>query len=197
MRMLHPAGFGAPRPVEVPLLLGVGGPKGVAVATELGTGIFCAGTVTEGAAAFDDVSLLAFGTVLEPGEDAASDRVRAAAGHAVAVAYHAVYERSGAGVDGLPGGAAWRGAVEAVPAERRHLATHEGHLVAPNDRDQLALDAEPGLAASLTLTGPPDELRARVDALGARGVTEIAYQPAGPDVPRELEAFAAAVRPGP
>ena len=196
VRMLHPAGFGAPRPVEVPFLLGVGGPKGVAVATELGTGIFCAGTVTEGAAAFDDVSLLAFGTVLEPGEDAASDRVRAAAGHAVAVAYHAVYERSGAGVDGLPGGAAWRGAVEAVPAERRHLATHEGHLVAPNDRDLLALDAEPGLAASLTLTGPPDELRARVEALGARGVTEIAYQPAGPDVPRELEAFAAAVRPG-
>jgi 5,10-methylenetetrahydromethanopterin reductase len=26
------------------------------------------------------------------------------------------------------------------------------------------------------------------------GMTEIAYQPAGPDIPRELEAFAAAVR---
>jgi 5,10-methylenetetrahydromethanopterin reductase len=194
--MLHPGGFGAPRPIEVPVLLGADGPKGIAVAEELGTGIFCAGAVTEGAAAFDDVSLLAFGTVLEPGEDASSDRVRAAAGHAVAVAYHAAYERSGAGVDGLPGGAAWRGAVEAVPVERRHLATHEGHLVAPNDRDALALDAEPGLAASLTLTGTPEVVRGRVDALAARGVTELAYQPAGPDIPRELEAFAAAVHAG-
>jgi 5,10-methylenetetrahydromethanopterin reductase len=26
--------------------------------------------------------------------------------------------------------------------------------------------------------------------LAARGVTEIAYQPAGPDIPRELTAFA-------
>jgi hypothetical protein len=26
--------------------------------------------------------------------------------------------------------------------------------------------------------------------LGTRGVTEIAYQPAGPDIPRELTAFA-------
>jgi 5,10-methylenetetrahydromethanopterin reductase len=34
----------------------------------------------------------------------------------------------------------------------------------------------------------------RVGLLEERGATEIAYQPAGPNIPRELEAFAAAVR---
>jgi 5,10-methylenetetrahydromethanopterin reductase len=194
VEMLHLEGFGAPRPLEVPFLIGVGGPKGLAVAEAVGDGVFCGAVVTPGAERFDHVSLLAFGTVLEPGEDAGSERVRAAAGHAVAVAYHAVYERSGAKVDAFPGGQAWREAVEAVPEERRHLATHEGHLVAPNDRDRLALDADPGLAARLTLTGTVDDLRARVAALAEQGVTELAYQPAGPDIPRELEAFAAVVQ---
>jgi 5,10-methylenetetrahydromethanopterin reductase len=194
--MLHPAGHGAPRPVDVPVLIGVGGPKGVAVAAELGAGVLCAGSVTRGSEAFDDVSVLTFGTVLEPGEDPASERVRAAAGHGVAVAYHAVYERRGEAVDSFPGGEAWRRAVESVPVERRHLAIHEGHLIAPNERDLLALDADPSLAASLTVTGTPDDVRSRIDALATRGATEVAYQPAGPDIPRELEAFAAAVRSG-
>lgn len=193
VQMLHLEGFGAARPLEVPFLVGVGGPKGLAVAEAVGAGVFCGGTVTPGAERFDDVSLLAFGTVLEPGEDVGSERVRAAAGHAVAVTYHAVYERGGDRVDAFPGGRAWREAVEAVPEARRHLATHEGHLVAPNERDLLALDADPGLAASLTLTGTAEAVRERVSALADRGVTEIAYQPAGPDIPRELEAFAAAL----
>jgi 5,10-methylenetetrahydromethanopterin reductase len=149
--------------------------------------------VTPGVEHFDEVALLAFGTVLEPGEEASSARVRAAAGHAVAVTYHAVYERGGAAVDAFPGGRRWREAVESVPEGRRHLATHEGHLVAPNELDVLALDADPGLAASLTLTGTAADVRRRVDALAERGVTEIAYQPAGPDIPRELEAFRDAV----
>ena len=193
IRMLHPDGFGAPRPVEVPILVGADGPKGQAVAEELGDGVFCAGVAAGGIERFDHVALLAFGTVLDDGEAPSSERVRAAAGHAVAVVYHAMYERGGTVVDGFPGGQAWREAVEAVPAERRHLAIHEGHLVAPNERDLLALDAAPDLAASLTMTGPASEVRARVEALAAAGVTEIAYQPAGPDIRRELEAFAAAV----
>ena len=42
------------------------------------------------------------------------------------------------------------------------------------------------------MTGSAAEVRERLGALAAVGVTEIAYQPAGPDIPRELEAFAAA-----
>ena len=41
-----------------------------------------------------------------------------------------------------------------------------------------------------TFTGEAAALRERIEELAARGVTEIAYQPAGPDIPRELTAFA-------
>jgi len=40
VRMGHPPGFGAIRPIEIPLLVAVGGPKGLAIARELGDGIF-------------------------------------------------------------------------------------------------------------------------------------------------------------
>ena len=40
----------------------------------------------------------------------------------------------------------------------------------------------------------PAALRELCAHLEEAGVTEVAYQPAGPDIPRELEAFATAVR---
>ena len=43
MQMIHPAGFGAARPIEVPFLLGAVGPKGVATASEVADGVFMAG----------------------------------------------------------------------------------------------------------------------------------------------------------
>ena len=42
----------------------------------------------------------------------------------------------------------------------------------------------------MTFTGTLDELRARWSALAAAGATELAYAPAGPDIPRELRAMA-------
>src|ERR1700727_1057857 len=42
IRMLHPPGFGAKRPVEVPILIAADGSKGLAVAGELGDGVFSA-----------------------------------------------------------------------------------------------------------------------------------------------------------
>jgi 5,10-methylenetetrahydromethanopterin reductase len=41
-----------------------------------------------------------------------------------------------------------------------------------------------------TFTGEAAALRERMDELARRGVTEIAYQPAGPDIARELTVFA-------
>ena len=38
--MLHPDGFGAPRPLEVPFIVAAAGPRGIAVAHELGDGVF-------------------------------------------------------------------------------------------------------------------------------------------------------------
>ena len=43
IRMIHPAGFGAARPIEVPILLGADGPHGTVVARELADGMFSAG----------------------------------------------------------------------------------------------------------------------------------------------------------
>ena len=41
-----------------------------------------------------------------------------------------------------------------------------------------------------TLSGDAGTLRGRLADLASRGSTEIAYQPAGPDIPRELTTFA-------
>jgi 5,10-methylenetetrahydromethanopterin reductase len=194
IRMIHPDGFGAARPVDVPLLIGADGPRGAEVAAALGDGAFSAG-IPNTANAGRWHALLQFGTVLDAGESPDSTRVAEVAGPAVAVALHALYERGGAAaVDGLPGGPEWRAALESLPAERRHLATHEGHLVELSDRDRAALAAgATALIPGFTLTGTAAEVKERVDGFAAIGVTEVAVQPGGDDVPRELRAFAEAL----
>lgn len=193
IRMVHPDGFGPPRPIEVPILIGADGPKGTAVADELGDGTFAA-AVPNATATQAWRALLTFGTVLDPGETTASPRVIEAAGPGVAVVLHGMYERGGAdAVDGFPGGPQWRAALEEIDEDHRHLATHEGHLVELTDRDRAGLEA--GLAdliGPFTLTCPADEVPARLEAFVTQGITELAFQPCGTDVPRELEAFAAA-----
>src|SRR4051794_33096269 len=42
VKMIHPDGFVAARPVDVPILIGADGPKGLAVAKALGDGVFSA-----------------------------------------------------------------------------------------------------------------------------------------------------------
>ena len=46
---------------------------------------------------------------------------------------------------------------------------------------------------AFTLTGTAEEVGARVVALAEAGVTEVAFQPGGPDVERELRSLAEAV----
>jgi 5,10-methylenetetrahydromethanopterin reductase len=197
VRMIHPGDFVAGRPVEVPILVGADGPKGMAVAAELGDGVFSAGIPTAADGGPPWRALLVFGTVLDEGEAPVDDRVLAAAGPALAVAYHALYERGGAdAVDAFPGGRTWREAVEEVPPERRHLAIHDGHLVVVTDRDRPAVLEGAPLLTSLAFTGTAPELRERLAGLAAAGVTELAYQPAGPDIPGELERMRTALAPG-
>ncbi len=185
MRMLQPEGFAPPRPIAVPLLIGAAGPKGLAAARALADGVF----TTQPVAGFAWAAQLVTGTVLEEGEDPGSERVIAAAGHAAAVAYHGAYERGGlSGIDALPGGAAWREQVERVPARSRHLAIHEGHLIAPNPIDRTVLNGE--VLARYGRALDAATWRERLKRWEAEGTTEIAYQPAGPDIPRELTAFA-------
>jgi 5,10-methylenetetrahydromethanopterin reductase len=194
IRMMHLSGFGAKRPVQVPILIGADGPKGLAVAAELGDGVFSAAVPQPDAVDVADWrALLAFGTVLDEGEELTSPRVVDAVAPGVVVMYHAVYERGGAAaVDGLPGGRGWREAVEAYPESERHLVIHEGHLVKANPRDEPYVTDLIPLASAMGLTGTAEQISQRVVELSAAGVTEIVYQPAGQDIERELRSFASA-----
>jgi len=194
IRMMLLPGFGAPRPVQVPILIGADGPKGLAVAAELGDGVFSAVVPQPDAVNVADWrALLTFGTVLDDGEELSSARVVDAVAPSVVVMYHAAYERGGAAlVDGLPGGRGWREAVEACPETERHLAIHEGHLVKANARDEPYVADLIPLASATGLTGTAEEISGRIGDFAAAGVTEVVYQPAGSDIERELRAFASA-----
>jgi 5,10-methylenetetrahydromethanopterin reductase len=199
VRLAQPSGFTAGRPAGVEVLIAADGPRGRAVAAELGDGVLTtrvprheAGSDAGGDKGRPQV-LLSFGTVLDDGEDPASPRAVAAAGPGLAAAYHAIYEAKGAaGVDKLPGGPEWREAVEAVEPARRHLTVHDGHLVTLGKHDEALLARAAPLLAKWTMTGTRADIGARLRALTAAGITEVAYQPMGPDIPRELAAFAAA-----
>jgi 5,10-methylenetetrahydromethanopterin reductase len=191
MQMLHPDGHAPARPVDVPVLVGALGPKGHEVASELGDGLFVTlqqpGFMTE----YSWVPYLTWGTVLDEDEAPDAERVRRAGGPGWALAYHGAYEFGGPdAVRRLPGGPEWLDVVERAPAGERHLAVHAGHCVEINEADRAAWDAGGhALLTEATLSGTRDEVRRRVEELGARGVTEIVFQPCGPDTQRELERF--------
>lgn len=196
VRMLHLPGFGAERPIDVPILIGADGPKGLAVAAELGDGVLSAALPQPDAAELTNWrALLSFGTVLRDGEDLTSPRAIDATAPAAVVIYHSLYERGGAAaVDGLPGGQAWREGIEAFPKAERHLAIHAGHLVEANPRDQPHVSELVPFANSMVLTGTADQVPDKIAGLAALGVTELVYQPAGSDISRELRTFASATQ---
>jgi 5,10-methylenetetrahydromethanopterin reductase len=180
--MLHAPGFAPSRPIELPILLGVVGERGRAVALEVADGII--GPVNP--AGFQWAARTYHGTVLDPGEDPGSARAIEAAGHSAGLALHMAYQRGQ--VHSVPGGTEWAEEVESIPARERHLAIHENHLVALNAIDRKVVTAETIAHLKLALT--PEEHRERLRQFGHAGVTEVIYQPAGPDIPRELRTFA-------
>jgi 5,10-methylenetetrahydromethanopterin reductase len=190
MQMLAPNDRYAPaRPIDVPWVVAANGPKGYGVTRELGAEVL---TILVPNPDFASSVILDFGTVLEDGEDPGSDRVVDAAGHGLSVVLHWAVEH-GVIDELLPErGHEWAAAYDDVPKEKRHLALHDRHLVAVNERDRPFVTGELMVKGGLALTA--SEWRDKLAKLEAAGSTEIAYQPAGPDIPRELEAFAAAAR---
>lgn len=183
LRMMHPDETAPPRPIEVPILIGANGPKGLAVARELGDGVMSVGAPQPG---FAHSAMLQTGTVLRDGEDFSTPRVIDALGPTAAAGYHAVYESAGAAVDDLPNGKAWREAIECFPEDERHLHVHEGHFVKLSELDRRHVSLA---IAGGGLVGSPDQIREKVSALEAGGCTEIFYSPIG-DIESELRAMA-------
>ena len=191
MKMLHPPGHAAPRPVDVPVIIGALGPKGAAVARDLADGLYVTLALPEFAKEFSRVSYLFWGTILDEGEDPGSERVRTAAGPGWALAYHGAYEFDSPLAD-LPGGQEWETVVQRTAPEERHLAVHDQHCVGLNEADEAAWDAGgSSILGDVTMSGTAEQVRERLAGLADHGVTELVFQPCGPDIRRELEAFMA------
>ena len=185
-KLMHPKSVTASFPIETPILVAANGPKGLAVANEVGDGLVCAGGVPEGG---KDAAALTMGTVLQEGETLESERVIDAIGPGLAVVLHGAYEAMGVGIDNLPGGKGWRAEIEQFPEDQRHLYVHEGHLVELTDRDRRNLALE---FAGTTFTGTAAELRTRAAQMEEQGVSELVYWPMGDEV-GELERMAEAL----
>jgi 5,10-methylenetetrahydromethanopterin reductase len=193
-QMIHSPGFAPPRPIKAPLIAAVAGPKGFAAAREVADGVFINDLVPI-EAGFARCLLFTFGTVLDPGEDHDSPRVKAAAGPFYVTTFHGMYGRAPQSVDARPGGGEWRARLERETSEHaRHLALHEGHLAAITDRDQPLIDAAGPALLSTGWTGDDEAVRGRLANAQAQGVTEVAMALAGPDIPRELRALMRAAR---
>lgn len=186
MQMMGPdERFTPTHPIEVAWVVAANGPKGFGVTRDLNAEVM---TVLVPNGDFTSSVILDFGTVLGEGEDPDSPRVLDAAGHAAGIVLHWGVEHDV--LDQLlpETGREWAAAYDDVPRDRRHLALHDRHLIAVNDRDRPFVNGEVLVKGGLALTR--SEWRDKLTKLEAGGSTEIAYQPAGPDIPGELERFA-------
>jgi 5,10-methylenetetrahydromethanopterin reductase len=194
-QMIHSPGFAPARPIDVPLGLAPVGPKGFAVARELAKAVILTMPPGRDQRCWEDIALLAHGTVLEPGEDHETPRVVDATGPWYTTGAHGLYEWGRDALRHVPGGLDWVDRVETERSpEERHLAVHKGHLVEVTGRDRALVLAAGERILGGPLTGTPIEVAARLRDMAGAGVTEVAYNPTGPDIDRELETFAAASR---
>lgn len=183
-QMLHSEGFAPSRPIDVPVLVNAQGPRGQQFAREIGSGVTVSFRPVPG---FSWCAVLSTGTVLDAGEPPTSERAFEATAPSLAVRYHGLAAR-GEPLDSLPGGEEWLASMAGVPEGERHLEIHRGHLVELNEHDRTAMDREEVPPAQLT--GTVDEIRERLARLEGGGATELMWQPMGPDIERELRAFA-------
>ena len=131
--------------------------------------------------------------VLRPGESATAPRVLDRVGPYAIIALHALWERSAVAVDPPP---ALRQLYEdyrddyvahlQTPEDRRYLEVHEGHLIylKPGEERYCTED----LIRGMTLTGSGEEIVARLKALEAAGLKQVAVQVVN-DGPALIEEF--------
>ncbi|MFI5953807.1 LLM class flavin-dependent oxidoreductase [Cryptosporangium sp. NPDC051539] len=189
MQVIHPDERFGPGPVSVAWGVAGEGPMGTRVARDVGAELFRISAPEPG---FDDQMMIVSGTVLDEGEDPGSPRVIDAAGGYAALFLHWAVEHDQ--IDVLLGeaGHVWAAAYDHIPKDVRHLAMHDRHVVGVNDIDRPFVNGAVVTASGAALTAK--DWRARIDQFEEAGVSYLHYQPAGSDIPRELEAVAAVFR---
>src|SRR5271166_2629260 len=179
---LYVSGFG-PRAMA---LAGVHGdglvfaipPRGVPVAEALGHARQGASRVNRGLTGFHSAALTSV-AVLQPGEAAGSDRIKAALGPNVMASVGHFYDDVRRGRIDPPRflSRIWTpycALVEQTPPEHRHFRTHEFHYTKLHPGEAELIDAQ--LIRDTCLVGTPDELRERIADPRAR-----TRRPAGTD----------------
>ncbi len=198
-QMLHPPAFAPARPLNVPILVAANGPKGIAVARELGDGLMYGGDPRNAPGGFTTLKMQLPGIVLDDGETPSSPRVVQAARIGLAMRYHLAYEgfsNPPMHVENLPYGADWLEALERHPSHLRHLVVHSQHMVGLNEHDAAFVDRHPeALAAFIDQTVvTPAQLRVSLDSLVDAGATCIScFAGQGTGWATAMRAFAKAV----
>jgi 5,10-methylenetetrahydromethanopterin reductase len=176
------------QPEPVKIRMAAHGPKGYAAAARSADGIVTNLAHHSQNTGIDDMStvlVLYYGTVFGEDEPLDSDRIIDATGPCAAFQLHI-------GGEGVAAGTAefreYQAALDAIPADRRHLETHRGHLIEVTDLERPLITPE--LIKQATGSGTAGEVRANLDGLEQAGIQGVLYGPMGPDIPRELEAFA-------
>lgn len=195
---------------EISLYVSGFGPKSIALAGKHGDGLVLGGSpapqvisALRGLTGRGDdhdfeLALLTTIVVLEPGEDAGSDRVKAEAGSMAIAGLHYAYEQVVQYGNPPPAYAHdfwddYVAQVEAVPANVRHLHVHRGHCVWVEPDEERFVTKE--LLEATCMIGTAEDLAARLRALADEGLTEVLLLPSLAKKEKVLHDVAALVMP--
>jgi alkanesulfonate monooxygenase SsuD/methylene tetrahydromethanopterin reductase-like flavin-dependent oxidoreductase (luciferase family) len=211
IRFLHPNHGYINLKDQIPIYLAADGPKALELVGELADGWV---TVLSGPERFREKfesvkkgaqragrsvenlpnAVLTSGCVLRDGESATSPRVIERMGPFAVVFLHALWEQSAVAA-ALPASLTklWEryrdeyvAKMKTTP-DKRYLEVHEGHLIYMKPGEEQYIDEM--LVRSMTLTGRGDEIIARLKALEAAGVKQVAIQVVWPHGREMIEDF--------
>lgn len=183
--LMHTSASGIMYPIEVPMWVAAHGPKGYATAMRLGVGVITTFIHKANPVPFGGLCNLTIGgTVFDDGETFDSPRVIQAAGPVAALALHLGEYGPLAGTKESAGHTA---AIAEVDQRRRHLELNRGHLMEPNAIDRRFLTGE--VIRRGSTSGTALEIAAILRRIEEAGANAVMYQPAGPNIARELNAF--------
>ncbi len=211
IRFLHPHHGYINLQDRIPIHIAADGPKALELAGEIGDGWL---TVLSGPERFREKleavkrgaqragrslenfpnTVLTSGCILRDGESATSPRVIERMGPFAIVFLHALWEQSTVAA-GLPTPLLklWERyrddyvAHMKTPTNKRYLEVHEGHLIYMKPGEEKYVDET--LVRTMTLTGRGEEVIARLKALEAAGLRQVAIQVVWPHGREMIEEF--------